>query len=123
MNEHKSGLMPLTELTQRLREHNISLRWDITLSSKLILIANKSLPPELHRAIWRYSRELLICLILADVRLCRDPDRHRRTWYRLSKQFYCCERCFETGLDNRTPLHRAADVLVVQTKQEEEVMA
>src|SRR5438874_761653 len=121
MNEHKSGLMPLTELTQRLRAARISLRWDITLSNKMILLSNKNIPPDLHLTIWRYSRELLILLILGDHRLCRNPDRHRQYWYYLGSKsrLYCCEKCFERGLDNTRPLHKASDVIHVQRKEEE----
>jgi hypothetical protein len=120
MNEHKPGLMPLTQLTQRLRAAHISLRWDVTLAG-LILVSNKNIPPELHLTIWRYSRELFIMAILADIRVCTAPNSHRQYWYRLSHQFYSCERCFERGLDNNRPLHKASDVVQVQSRQEEVV--
>jgi hypothetical protein len=121
LNEHKNNLPSLTQVTQHLRSHKIVLRWDVTLAG-LILISNKNLPPDLHLTIWRYSRELLICCILADVRLCRNPDKHRQYWYHLSRQFYSCPKCFERGLDNNMPLHQARDVLVVMRKEEEELV-
>src|SRR5437016_3610615 len=120
INEHRTGLPSLTELTQRLRAAHIRLKWDVSLAG-LILVSNKNIPRELRHAVWRYSRELLIMAILADVRLCTAPDRHRQYWYRLSKQFYCCPKCFERGLDNHMPLHQARDVIHVQ-RREEEVM-
>lgn len=120
INEHKTGLPTLTTLTQRLREHKITLRWDVSLCG-LILVSNKNIPPELRYPLWRYSRELFIGHILGDIRLCRAPDRHRQYWYRLSKQFYCCEKCYTNGLDNHRPLHLVGDVVQVQSEEEDEV--
>lgn len=118
MNEQRIGLPSLTELIQRLRAAHISLRWDVSLAG-LILVSNKNIPPDLHLTIWKYSRELFIMHILADIRLCVAPDRHRQYWYHLSRQFYCCQRCFDRGLDNRQPLHKVSDVIRVQSRQEE----
>jgi hypothetical protein len=124
MNEHKRGLPSLTQLTQQLREHNITLRWDIGLSH-LLLVSNRQLPPDLRCTIWRYSRELFALHLLADIRVCKSPDRHRPSWYYLSSKsrIFCCQRCFEQGLDNRTPLHKARDVIRVLSREEDEVVA
>src|SRR5947209_20472974 len=105
LNESKTNLPSLTELTRRLRAAHISLRWDVNLAGRAILISNKNIPVSLRHAVWRYSRELTLMLILGDVRLCVDPTNHRRSWYYLGikSRLYCCERCFERGLDNHMP--------------------
>ncbi len=124
MNESKPHLPSLNNLIKRLRAASILLRWDVTASGKMILLANKSIPAQLRHLMWRYSRELTILHILADIRICRDPASHSWAWHHLSgtSKFICCSVCFEMGLDNNYPLQGIPSERLVAMQAKEDAI-
>lgn len=65
----------------------------LTLISEREVWPDKHASPQIRRAVQQHQGYLAALLEIGDIRVCANPDLHRRSWRYIGGQHFVCDVC------------------------------